>query len=77
MAFRLGPQQDGWISITSAQIRDRGGVWVDRSAVLRGVLDGVRIAGIDLGACRSEEAICARIAEAVRRGAAAAGVLSA
>jgi hypothetical protein len=74
MAFRLGPKQDAWLSITSAHIRNRSGVSIDRSAILRGVLDGVHEGGIDLAACCSEEAICARIAEAVRRGAAANGV---
>jgi hypothetical protein len=74
MAVRLGQEQDGWLSITSAHIRSRSGALVDRSSILRGVLDGVREGGIDLAACRSEEAICTRIAEAVRHGAAAGGV---
>jgi len=70
MAVRLGPIQDSWLSMISAHIRNTNGVSVDRSAILRGVLDGVREGGIDLGACWSEETICTRIAEAVRRGAA-------
>jgi hypothetical protein len=60
--------------MTSALIRNKGGVSVDRSAIVRGVLDGVREGGIDLAGCRSQEAICNRIAEAVRHGAALGGV---
>jgi hypothetical protein len=70
MAVRLGAHQDAWLTLTSAHIRNKGGVWIDRSAILRGVLDGVRKGGINLDACRSEEAIRTRVAEAVRRGAA-------
>jgi hypothetical protein len=68
IAVRLGQQQDGWLSLTAASIRNRTGLSVDRSAILRGVLDGVREGGIDLGDSRSEHAISARIAEAMRVG---------
>jgi hypothetical protein len=73
IAVRVGQQQDGWLSVLSADIRNRSGILVDRSAIVRGVLDGIRESGIDLGDTRSEQAISARIAEAVRVGSGAGG----
>jgi hypothetical protein len=73
--LRLGPPQDAWLTMVSARIRQRTGVGLDRSAVLRGALDGLRTGGLELDACGSEADIREMVAYAVRgEGHAASGV---
>ena len=63
---RLAAPEDSWLTMTAACIRSRTGVPVDRSAVLRGVLDGIRLADLDLNACTGETAIRNLVANGLR-----------
>jgi hypothetical protein len=55
--FRLSAKQSGWLTTASIKILAQQQKHIDRSAILRGLIDGLAVARIDLSTCSTEKEI--------------------
>jgi hypothetical protein len=56
-SVRFNPSQCTWLATAATKILERQGKHIDRSALLRGLIDGFASARIDLSNCSTEEEI--------------------
>ena len=61
-SVRFKPAQTVWLSSATAKILERRGKHIDRSAIIRGLIDGLAAARIDLWDCSTEHEIKKTIA---------------
>ena len=72
-SVRFTPAQTLWLRATTDKILERQGKHIDRSALLRAVLDGLAAARIDLSDCTTEGAIKRAVARRIGSNGKAAG----
>ena len=61
--FRLSAKQSGWLTTAAIKILAEQQKHIDRSAILRGLIDGLALARIDLSTCSTEEEIKHAVAQ--------------
>ena len=63
--FRLSAKQSGWLTTASIKILAQQQKHIDRSAILRGLIDGLAVARIDLSTCSTEKEIKHAVAKSL------------
>jgi hypothetical protein len=69
--IRLRLSHEAFLTAAKLKIRTQSGVHLDKSALLRGLLDGVALARLDLAACKTEGEVKQTVARAIGGGGAA------
>ena len=65
-SFRHAAVRSGWLTTAAIKIRSQQQKHTDRSAILRGLIDGLALARIDLSTCSTEKEIKHAVAERLR-----------
>ena len=56
-SVQFHPSQRAWLASVTEKILERQGKYIDRSALVRGLIDGMASARIDLSNCSTEQEI--------------------